>query len=94
MHNVGCAWKHRITWWEKNGKIIFNLTKLQLSLSKSLLTQEYLYFFMVMPFYIINEHVCAKIGNGGGRDKIKKAKSALKCAFRVSYNDLVPFLNI
>ena len=69
MHNVGCAWKHRITWWDKNGKILFNLTKLQLSLSESLLTQEYLYFFMVMPFYIINERVCTKVEDGGAVGK-------------------------
>ena len=55
--------------WDKNGKIIFNLTKLQLSLSKSLLTQEYLYFFMVMPFYIINERVCTKVEDGGAVGK-------------------------
>ena len=28
-------------WWDKNGKFLFNLTKLQLSLSQSLLAQEF-----------------------------------------------------
>ena len=51
--------------WDKNGKILFNLTKLHLTVSKSLLTQEFLYFFMVMPFYIINERVCTKVEDGG-----------------------------
>ena len=71
MHNAqwGCAWKHRITWWDKNGKFLFNLTKLHLTVSKSLLTQEYLYFFMVMPFYIINERVCTKVEDGGAVGK-------------------------
>ena len=60
MHNVGCAWKHRITWWDKNGKILFNLTKLHLTVSKSLLKQEVFLFFVFMMIDIIKVRVRAQ----------------------------------
>ena len=34
-------------WWDKNGKILFNLIKLHLTVSKSLLTQELFFFMMI-----------------------------------------------
>ena len=42
-------------WWDKNGNILFNLTKLQLSLSQSLLAQEFLNMELV-------ESVCREAG--------------------------------
>ena len=46
--------------WDKNGKFLFNLTKWQLTVSKSLLKQEVFLFFVFMMIDIIKVRMRAQ----------------------------------